>query len=107
MSWKDHVADDIPFQLIRFVHKRESTSKELFLSNILLIYVQNKYQKIKLGIAFRPEMDRQAKSVYSVIICIIKLMDIFVNNPMQVTFQIFILSHSKLSWYVCSNLQKI
>ena len=52
-------------------------------------------------------MDRQAKSVYSVIICIIKLMDVFVNNPMQVTFQIFILSHSKLSWYVCSNLQKI
>ena len=39
MSLKDHVADDIPFQLIRFVHKRESTSKELFLSNILLIYV--------------------------------------------------------------------
>ena len=52
-------------------------------------------------------MDRQAKSVYSVIICITKLMDIFVNNPMQVTFQIFILSHSNLSWYVCSNLQKI
>ena len=52
-------------------------------------------------------MDKQTKSVYSVIICIIKRMDIFVNNPMQVTFQIFILYHSKLSWYVCSNLQKI
>ena len=53
---------------------------------------------IKLGIAFGPEIDRQAKLVYSVIICIIKRMDVFLTTPCGSLFKIFISSHSNLSW---------
>ena len=44
---------------------------------------------MKLGIAFRSEMGTQAKLVYSVIICIVKRLDVFPNNSMRVTFQNF------------------